>query len=431
MIMRKMMIVALMAITASTAFAGNSPVLKSILKAKTYAEAAGLLQSGLSQLANDAEKAAAYNKLVDLAMVKVQHENATIATNQAVKQMGTGKEEAVDSIGFYTALINAMDAAIECEKYDQKPDAKGAIKPKFHEKNAQRVYEHRGVLANAGITCYQNNDAKNAYKYFAKYVDMHSEPLFAQEQAKAEADWKGKGIAEDPDNTAQFAYLAAYYAYQNKDIDACNKYCEIAMKDEKWAKEARNLKLTIVQESLKTREDSLNYARNLEGQLAAAPDDENLFGTLVSMYNGLKMDDAMNALFDKKLKTDPNNFIVWAVRGQNAMLDQKLDDAVEFFKKALSTQPDNAQILTYLGACQLDRASAAANRAAGKTGRVPEAAMSQIRPIYEEALGYLQKAKQLDPNKEKANWGYPLYRCNYQLYGDDDPRTKAAEADTH
>ena len=428
--MRKMMIVALMAI-ASTAFAGNSPALKSILKAKTYAEAEGLLKSGLSQLANDAEKATAYNKLVDLAMVKVLHENATIATNQAVKQMGNGKEEPVDSVGFYTALINAMDAAVECEKYDQKPDAKGNIKPKFHEKNAQRVFEHRGVLANAGITYYQNNDSKNAYKYFAKYVDMHTEPIFAQEQAKAEADWKGKGIAEDPDNTAQFAYLAAYYAYQNKDIDACNKYCEIAIKDEKWAKEARNLKLTVVQESLKTREDSINYARSLESQLEAAPDDENLFGTLVSMYNGLKMDDAMNKLFDKKLQSDPNNFIVWAVRGQNAMLDQKLDEAVEHFKKALSTQPDNAQILTYLGACQLDRASAAANRAAGKTGRVPEAAMGQIRPIYEEALGYLQKAKELDPNKEKANWGYPLYRCCYQLYGDEDPRTKAAEADTH
>lgn len=430
MIMRKMMIVALMAM-ASTAFAGNSPALKSILKAKTYAEAEGLLKSGLSQLANDAEKAAAYNKLVDLAMVKVLHENATIATNQAVKQMGNGKEEPVDSVGFYTALINAMDAAVECEKYDQKPDAKGNIKPKFHDKNAQRVYEHRGVLANAGISYYQNNDAKNAYKYFAKYVDMHTEPLFSQEQAKAEADWKGKGIAEDPDNTAQFAYLAAYYAYQNKDIDACNKYCELAVKDEKWAKEARNLKLTVVQESLKTHEDSVNYARSLEGQLAAAPDDENLFGTLVSMYNGLKMNDAMDALFNKKLQSDPNNFIVWAVRGQNAMLDQKLDEAVEHFKKALNTQPDNAQILTYLGACQLDRASAAANRAAGKTGRVPEAAMSQIRPIYEEALGYLQKAKELDPNKEKANWGYPLYRCCYQLYGDEDPRTKAAEADTH
>ncbi len=431
MFMRKMMIVALMAVAATTAFAGNSPALKSILKAKTYADAASLLQSNLSQLANDQEKAAAYNKLVELAMVKVQHENATIATNQAVKQMGNGKEEPVDSIGLYTSLINALDAAVECEKYDQKPDAKGKIKPKFHENNSKRIYEHRGILANAGITCYQNNDAKNAYKYFAKYVDMHSEPLFAEEEAKAQADRKAKGIAEDPDNTAQFAYLAAYYAYQNKDIDACNKYCELAMKDEKWAKEARNLKLTVVQESLKTREDSINYTRSLESQLAATPDDENLFGTLVSMYNGLKMNAEMDALFNKKLQSDPNNFIVWAVRGQNAMLDQKLDEAVEYFKKALSTQPENAQILTYLGACQLDRASAAANRAAGKTGRVPEAAMAQIRPIYEEALGYLQKAKELDPKKEKANWGYPLYRCCYQLYGDEDPRTKAAEADTH
>lgn len=425
------MIVALMAAAASTAFAGNSPTLKSILKAKTYADAESLLNSGLSQLANDAEKAAAYNKLVDLAMAKVQHEIATISTNSAVKQMGTGKEEPVDSIGLYTSLINALDAAVECEKYDQRPDAKGNIKPKFHEKNALRVYDQRGQLANAGITYYQNNDAKNAYKYFAKYVDLHAEPLFAQLVAKTDAENKAKGVTEDPDNTAQFAYLAAYYAYQNKDIDACNKYCDIAIKDEKWAKEARNLKLTVVQESLKTREDSVNYARSLEGQLAATPDDENLFGTLVSMYSGLKMNTELDALFNKKLQSDPNNFIVWAVRGQNAMLDQKLDDAVGYFKKALETQPENAQILTYLGACQLDRASAAANRAAGKTGRVPEAAMSQIRPIYEEALGYLQKAKQLDPQKEKANWGYPLYRCCYQLYGDEDPRTKAAEADTH
>ena len=50
MIMKKMMIVALMAATASTAFAGDSPELKSILKAKTYAEAASLVNSSLGQL---------------------------------------------------------------------------------------------------------------------------------------------------------------------------------------------------------------------------------------------------------------------------------------------------------------------------------------------------------------------------------------------
>ena len=226
------------------------------------------------------------------------------------------------------------------------------------------------------------------------------------------------------------AYYAARFAYQNKDYDNVAVYANIAGQDEKLASDATVLKLAAMQQEIRTREDSLNYVKELEGQYATDPNNETVFGTLVNMYSALKMNEQLNAVFEKKLSVDPNNFVVWAVRGQNAMIDQKLDEAVEYFKKALAAQPENAQILTYLGACQLDRGSAAENRAAGKTGRVPKEAMDQITPIYEEAKGYLEKAKQLDPNKEKANWGYPLYRCCYQLYGAEDARTKAAEADT-
>jgi len=419
MIMKKMMIVALMAAAASTAFAGDSPALKSILKAKTYAEAAGLLNSNIGQLASAAEKAAAYNKLVDLAMEKVNKESSAIDQNQQEAILKTGKVHPVDSVGFYTALGQAFDAAQQCNEFDQQPNEKGKVKVRFMEKNVNRLVNMRNHLINGGIFFQEHGDMKNAFKYLANYVDTHDAPLFAE------------AVAKVPDeNLMQIAYYAAIYAYQNKDFANVKKYCDMAMKDEKYAKDANNLKLAVIQESLKTRQDSLNYVKELEGQYAEDPNNETVFGTLVNMYSGLKMNDALNAVFDKKLQVDPNNFVVWAVRGQNAMVDQKLDEAVEFFKKALATQPDNAQILTYLGACQLDRGSAAENRAAGKTGRVPKEAMDQIRPIYEEAKTYLEKAKQLDPNKEKANWGYPLYRCCYQLYGADDARTKAAEADT-
>ena len=418
--MKKMMIVALMAVAASTAFAGDSPALKSILKAKSYAEAAGLLNSTLSQLANDEEKAKAYNKLVELAMDKATKEKTAMDKNVALKGMQGAKLEPVDSLGFYTALGQAYDAAIECDVYDQKPNEKGKVKPKFHDSNVAKLIPLRLDLINGGIFFQEKGDIKNAYKYLASYVDTHDMPLFAAE------------VAKTPDeNLYNIAYYAAVYAYQNKDIKGVHKYCDIAMKDEKFAKDANNLKLAVTQEGLKTRQDSLNYVKELEGQFAANPDNETVFGTLVNMYSGLKMTNELNSVFDKKLQTDPNNFVVWAVRGQNAMMDQKLDEAVEYFKKALAQQPENAQILTYLGACQLDRASAAENRAAGKTGRVPKEALDQIHPIYEEAKAFLEKAKQLDPGKEKANWGYPLYRCCYQLYGADDPRTKAAEADTH
>ena len=75
-----MMAIALMASTMT--FAGDSDALKAIMKSKDYAEAAQLLKQNLAQLADNAEKAKAYNHLVDLAISKVTNETGTIAENQ-------------------------------------------------------------------------------------------------------------------------------------------------------------------------------------------------------------------------------------------------------------------------------------------------------------------------------------------------------------
>ena len=49
------------------------------------------------------------------------------------------------------------------------------------------------------------------------------------------------------------------------------------------------------------------------------------------------------------------------------------------------------------------------------------------KKLYTESVGYLEKAKEVDPNREKANWSYPLYQCYYNLYGANDSRTKEME----
>ena len=177
------MIVALMAAAASTAFAGDSDVLKSILKTKSYAEAASLVSSSLSQLASPAEKAKAYNKLVDLAIDKVAKEQGTITSNQMAEQYGQGKVEPYDTAGFYDAVLNAFKAAEECEKYDIMPNEKGKVKPAFHNKNVQRLLGYRPRLIDGGIY-YQNFDMKKAFAQLAEYVDSHNSSLFAEEIAK-------------------------------------------------------------------------------------------------------------------------------------------------------------------------------------------------------------------------------------------------------
>ncbi len=401
--MKKMMIVALMAAAASTAFAGDSDALKSILKAKTYAEAVSLVNANLGQLANSAEKAKAYNKLVDLALDKVSKEQGTITSNQMAQQMGTGKVEAFDTVGFYDAVLDAFKAANECEKYDQMPNEKGKVKPAFHNKNVQRLVGYRTRLIDGGIY-FQNHDMKKAFAQLAEYVDSHDAPLFKDE------------VAKTPDeNYANMAYYAARFAYLNQDMENVPKYADIAGKDEKLASDATVLKLAAIQQGLKTREDSVKYVSRLETDYAANPKNEMVLGTLLSMYGSLGMNTEMNSLIDKVLAADPENFTAWATRGQNAMFSEDWDLAISSLEKAIAKQPESAVALSMLGASLINKGAQAQEKVAGRGGQIPATAKDQILPFYNKAKEYLERAKAADPTEAQSKWSYALDRCEYLI----------------
>ena len=145
--MRKVMMFALMLAASSVAFAQDA--VKEVLKAKNYADAHALVKANLSGMSN-ADKAKAYNKLVDLSFEKINKEQSVITANQMAEQFKQGKVEAYDTLGFYNALADALTNAIECEKYDQMPNEKGKVKPKFHSSNQNRLYNLRVYLVNAG-----------------------------------------------------------------------------------------------------------------------------------------------------------------------------------------------------------------------------------------------------------------------------------------
>ena len=50
--------------------------------------------------------------------------------------------------------------------------------------------------------------------------------------------------------------------------------------------------------------------------------------------------------------------------------------------------------------------------------------------VYQEAIKVLDKAKQLDPEKAQANWGYTRYQAYYGYYGPNAAETKQAEAES-
>ena len=401
--MKKLIVAAMLVLGATSAFAGDSDALKAVLKAKTYAEAEALLKQNLGQFANDAEKAKAYNKLVDLGMKDFNDQQSIQQTNQLMKKNDPVDENVMNE-GAYNALMNA----IECYKYDQLPNAKGKVAPKFNG-NATRVWGARQQLVNAGQTAAQNNKADEVLKYWGAFLDTDSEPLFASVDAKqkeAEKEYIG-----------QVALFAARYAYQAKDAARCEKYCDIAMTSEKEAKDALNLKLYVMKDGLKTKEDSLNYVNKLKDLYAKDPSNEVMLDGLNSMYSALKMEKEQTELLDAAIAKDPKNFVALANKGMMYIQKNDANNAIKCLKQALEAKPDNVVVMTYLGACYNSKA-----------GEIQ--AVQGRKVVYQEAIKILDKAKELDPEKAQANWGYTRYQAYYGYYGPNAPETKKAEEES-
>ena len=401
--MKKLIVAAMLVLGATSAFAGDSDALKAVMKAKTYAEAEALLKQNLGQLANDAEKAKAYNKLVDLGMKAYNDQQSIMQTNQIMKKNDPIDENAMNE-GAYNALMNA----IECYKYDQLPNAKGKVAPKFGS-NAARVWAARVQLVNAGQTAAQNNKADEVLKYWGAFLDTDSEPLFAGIDAKQKDGEK--------EYIGQVALFAARYAYQAKDAARCEKYCDIAMKSEKEAKDALNLKLYVMKDGLKTHADSLAYVDKLKGLYAQDENNDVVLDGLNSMYSSMQMEKEQEALLNAVIAKNPSNFVALANLGMMYIRKNDADNAIKNLKLALAAKPDNVTVLTYLGACYNSKAGALQD----PNGR---------KVVYKEAIKVLDKAKELDPEKAQANWGYTRYQAYYGYYGPTAAETKKAEEES-
>lgn len=405
--MKKIMTIALVALMSATAFAQDAKTaMKEIKKAKDYNEAKQLVESSMSVLTDNADKAAAYNKLVELAIKKFNDENSIATENQLAKQLGK-EEKPYDKAGMDEAAYNAVLFAIECNKYDQLPNAKGKVAPKFAAKNAQSTWNVRRQLVNAGQDAQNVQDHKSAKKYWQAFIDTDSEPLFADCDRAYQQDF-----------FAQVARIVAIYAYQDKEIDAALKYCDVAMKDPKEKEAAMNLKLEVLGSQLTTREDSVAYLNNVKEIYAQNPENGTLLEKVYNMYSSLGDKAAALKVLDDALAVNPKNFIALADKGIYYMDEENAAEASKYFRMALEVDSKNAVVNYYLAICL--RAQAQAFQGADD---------DKFKAMLGEAVSYFDKTKELDPTQASIPWGYNRYSAYVQLYGENDARTKEAGYD--
>ena len=398
---------AMMLVASATTFAGDSDAFKALkksFKGLAFAEAETLVKNSIDQLANAQEKAAAYQMLADLAYDAFNKQSTIETENQLAAQMGSA-EKPIDKALMAESAYNALVYAIEADKYDQQPNEKGKVAPKFADKNAQRLWlAPRNCLVNAGQEAIQNKDQALSRKYWEMFALSESAPLFkACDRAPQKAYF------------GQVARFAAVFAYQDKDMEKALQLCDIAMKDSAEYEGCLNLKLEILGSEIKTKEDTIKYINQLKDIYAEHKTD----GVMEKLYNMLSSvgdKAAADKILDDALAANPNNFVALADKGLG-MLNDNPAEAAKYLKRAVEQKPDNAALQTYAGTAISITAQNTEDPAAKKA-------------LYEEAIKYYDKAKELDPDRLNSNWGYNRYNAYYNYYGPDAPETQQAEADS-
>ena len=314
--------------------------------------------------------------------------------------------KAYDTLGLADAICQSLELASECNKYDQLPNAKGKVAPKFAEKNALRVWSNRVHLVNIGQEEARKGNDAGVLKYWGTFVDSRQDPLFAAMDKAPEQAYVG-----------QVAFFAGRYAYQAKDMARANRYFDEAMKDPEQKKEALGFKLYAMKSELKTRQDSLNYVDQLKALMVDNPDNDVIIDGLYSMYDGMKMKAEQKALLEGILAKNPTNFVALADMGIMHIGENDYNAAIPFLRKAIEVKDDNVSVLYYLGTslciiAQDDKTTA-----------------DQKKNYYKEAVEIYDKCKLLDPDMTQIKWGYNRFNAYYNYYGPEAAETKQAEAD--
>lgn len=389
--MKKLMLTAVVALMSGAAMAQNPDAVKEILAASDYQTALSLTEAAASSMTSE-EKAKAYNKVVELAAAKYTKESEVALKNQV-----TGAGEAYDKEGMEDAAIAAMQYALVCDEYDNQPNEKGKVKPKYHAANVTRLATVRNDLLQLGNNQLTANDFVKAGKSWGLFID--SAPMFVE-----------GGLTAIP-GYGQIAYFTSYAYYQIKDHANVCKYADIAMGDAEYAESALEIKLASMKGQLHTAEDSLKYLDDLKAMYEADPLQSSVFGNLWDLYTAMGNDAAKDALLEHQLSVNPTNASVWVAKGLEDMEKQDWDASIVSFGKAVDINADYLQGRIYLALCLNNKAITLKD---ANNGVMTDEASDCVK----KSIDHLLILREKDPDHEQVNWPYTLYQA-YYLIGDE------------
>lgn len=363
---------------------------------------------------NTAKMAEAYNKLGDVFGLQFNPE-----------LMNAAQGLPLDTARFCTMLDGTVNAYTQSFIYDNTPDAKGRVKPKYNTQNRRQLGAMLDYYYYAGVFLNQNGDTDGSCREFQKFLKMRKNPAFTQSQ-------QDSIYAEKKALYDQAAFNVCLLNYQAQKWDNLLECVDDAMGDPERQKDAYIMK----QQAYLAKGDSAAWLATLSEAVERVPDNTNFMEQLIYYYTIKSDATSANALSDKLIASDPRNKSAWYMKGCTQLnLEQNYPAARESFLKALEIDPDYMEAnlnvaYTFMNEVMKNRQDGkykiATVKSSYTTAEKPlyEREMAEIKGYYESALPYAEKVRELIPDQPRR-WAAALA----MIYSNLGMKEKADEMD--
>lgn len=351
--------------------------------------------------AANALKAATSNELVNtdayVWFVSTSAKKAVIDNENRKRAEGAAFDEPL----MYSYVYELGTDLANCEKYDNIPDAKGRIKPKYSEFIKVTYAQQYAQFYNAGAYYYGNEEYKKAYDLFKMFIDS-SEKLYKE------------GILQkDTVNVPVAAYNMSLCGMQLEDYDMVLTHVDIAMQNSQMAESAYRFKAAAYLE----KGDSATWLNMCKEGITKFPSDLYYSQSLIHYYDSRNQSEELGKLADDLMATDPSNPLFVYLKGYIAHQKEDFDTAIEWYEKTLNVDPNYENALSNLGRCYLIKAQEYST-AQSSTKVTDKKKIAEDKKIldgyYNKALPLLEKLREVAPDKHDL-WLMNLTNCYYNL----------------
>ncbi len=329
--------------------------------------------------------------------VSVSAKKAAIDAENRKRAEGADFNEAM----LYDYTYQLGHELANCEKYDNAPDAKGKVKPKYAEFIKMTYAQEFAQFYNAGAYYYGNDDYERSYDLFKMFIDA-SDKLYAEGM-----------LPKDTVNVPVAAYNMALSGMQLKDYEKVLSHVELAMANPQMAPSAFRYKTVA---HLELGDTATWLTDCLEGA-KKYPEDAYFYQSLIQYYDSRNESDKLNALADDLIASDASNPFFVYLKGYIAHQKQDVDTAIEWYEKTLVVDSNYESALNNLSRCYLFKAQEYAT-AQSSTKVTDKKKLAEDKEIlngyYNKALPLLEKLRELKPDAHEM-WLANLTNCYYNL----------------